>query len=40
MTLAVPENIAETVLDGLADPARDLHELLAPAWKAVAATTD
>ncbi|MFJ9852276.1 MmgE/PrpD family protein [Streptomyces sp. NPDC101150] len=35
MTLAMPEEAAREVLDGLAEPDRILADVLAPAWKAV-----
>ncbi|MFF1490371.1 MmgE/PrpD family protein [Streptomyces sp. NPDC058319] len=35
MTLAVPREVTEGVLDGLGDPERVLSDVLSPAWKAV-----
>jgi hypothetical protein len=37
MSLAMSAEVAGPVLDGLGDPERELAEVLAPAWKAVAA---
>ncbi|MFD7341477.1 hypothetical protein ACFV98_36720 [Streptomyces violascens] len=38
MTLAVPREVTESVLDGLGDPERALSDVLSPAWKAVPVT--
>ncbi|MEV5706005.1 MmgE/PrpD family protein [Actinoallomurus sp. NPDC052274] len=38
MTLAVPPDATESVLDGLGDPERVLSDVLSPAWKAVPVT--